>query len=707
MNYSTAPSGFQQPPTPRVERILQAFGPGTVLIPTRPGTKEPFQTGYPGFGIDKMSDPEHLAILEKSNIAILTGAASGNLISIDFDDDAAFKEFCDLNPKICETRRTVGARGCNLWFRIIGTYPDGVKKLSGSEDVTVGEWRAGSCITVVDGRHPSGIDYRLDLRFPVREVEFADITWPEGWKNVPGKADQSNLSDELVKRCGPPFFVGSAGGIQINESFIVEWIRAERHIVCAREDGKMYVYDEKVGIWSQYSNREIDRHILSYISRLAIESRTERLHLHNRSGVVRSIRQQLEAVTTESFFEPLVLDGWVAFPANSNTVALILPTQEEQARIFALPYSSTFRFVWKSPLDFIPGATCPRFHNEFLAPVLHPDDIRLLRMMCGLMLIGPNDSQKILLLEGAGDLGKGTLVRILQMIVGVAATEELRTRHLDSRFETARFLGKRILLGQDVQQDFLNTRNAALLKALTGGDTVGVERKGSNEAGHVKGNFHVIITSNAALTIRIESDASAWMRRLVVISFHRPVEGVPKRIPKLDEVLVREEGQGILSWLLDGACEALAEIQMHGSIRLTEAQRQRVEERVRLSDTVGEFVNFRLVSKVGARVPTHVLWSSYLSFCEVQGAAVMAESSFHSRIKQELRERFGGHVRASENVLHEGQRCRGYVGVELFPEVAEAVNTDNTDNTEEWNFWSRKAALTMGFHLQQAQLRKA
>lgn len=677
MNHSTTPGGFQQPPFPRVERVRTTFGDDATLIPTRPGTKEPFQKGYNNFGIEKMSDPEHLALLEKSNIAILTGPSSGNLISIDFDSDEAYEEFRVLNPHLCETRRTVGARGCNLWLRLTGSYPKGMKKLFGRGGSPVGEWRGGDCITVVDGKHPKGMAYRIDPQFLLRVIAFEDIRWPEDWTGFPGQVD---LFEDLTKRVGDPFAEGGGGSVQVNESFIVGWMLAENQIVHATENGRFYVYDENAGIWMYKSDPEVHRLITDYITRLAIESGMGRIHLQNRSGNVRSIRQHLAAMTTKLFFEPLALNGWVVFPANSGAVALILPTKEEPAQISPYPYSSTFRFTWKSSLDFAPGAVCPRFQEELLVPVLHPEDIQLLQRLCGLMLIGANDIQKILLLEGAGGLGKGTFVRILQLIVGVAATEELRTRHLGSRFETARFVGRRILLGQDVPQDFLSTAAAAFLKTLTGGDTVGVERKGSNEAGYIKGDFHVIITSNAPLAVRVEADADAWMRRLIVIPFHRPIGGETKRVPKLEEILVHEEGEGILNWFLKGACEALGEIQEHGSVRLTDAQLRRVDDRVRRSDTVAEFLGLRLVAKAGARVASHALWAGYLSFCEAQGAWAVPERSFQLRIKQEMNDRWGAQVQASENVVHGGKRCRGYFGVELSPDVPEAVNTHHTDD---------------------------
>lgn len=664
MTNNTLHGDVQQPPFPRVERVRTTFGNDAILIPARAGTKQPLQQGYTHFGIDKMTDPQHLAILERNNIAILTGAASGNLISIDFDDDAAYKEFCDLNPELCKTRRTIGARGCNLWYRISGEYPTGVRKLTGRDGRPVGELRAGGGITVVAGRHPLGTDYQIDSSFLLRVVAFEDIRWPESWNGVTEKVDPL---DELTRKHGPPMLVGERGGVQLNEAFIAAWILKENHIAFAKENERFYMYDEAAGIWPVRSAREVDRLIHDYIARLASESTVDRVHLQNRSGIAASIRQQLAALTSQAFFVPFRADRWIAFPANNTVVAVIPASSGCLENLAAIPFNPSFRFITKSEVDFAVGAGCPRFLGDLLGPVLSPDDILLLQKMVGLAIVGENDVQKILLLEGQGNLGKGVLVRVIQKMMGRVLTTELRTRHLEGRFETSRFLGKRLLLGHDVQPDFLNTKSASLLKALTGGDSVSTEVKGSNGICDLEGRLHVFITSNAPLLVRVEADASAWRRRLVIISFHPPAGGLATRIPRFEDELVRGEGPGILNWMLQGALAAWADIRETGTIRMTPEQARRVDDRVRASDTVGVFVEERLDVLPEGGVASQTLWEAYLGFCRERGFAAVLERVFLTQIKAVMEVRWGGRVQATENLSHNGVRCRGYRGVGLLP----------------------------------------
>lgn len=663
--FSTNPQPQQSPQPSRVARLQQIFGIDTVMVPTKWGTKEPFLTGYPEFTIAKMSDPQYLALLESHNIAILTGPPSGGLNSIDFDDNAAAVEFRKHNPELARSIISKGARGCNLWLRIDGEYPIGVVKLVGPAGESLGEWRAGGGITVVDGRHPSGQDYAIYGNGHVVGVRFDQINWPEEWKNYPGRTDPFAV---LVERHGPPFINGPKGGHLLNESFVVAWILSENELTYALENRSFYRYDEESGIWILTDARVVGRMIHGYLERLAQHNGNEALHIHNRSTVVTSIRKGLEAKAAEKMFSTRGADTIALFAAANTVVRVEFPNPLSPAGgISSCPYLPDYRFVAKSVVSYVPGAECPRFLNEVLAPVLDPDDIELLLMLCGLVLLGENRLQKIIVLEGDAGSGKGVAVRCLCAVLGPGMTTELRTKHLDGRFETSRYAGKRLLVGNDVASDFLSTAGASMLKALTGGDTLSTESKGGNVPVDLEGNFHVIITGNAELRVRLDSDGDAWLRRLAIFRFRRQPESPRTNIMNFDRLLIATEGSGILNLLLHYGRQALFEIRQYGEILVSDAQRKRVEDRVRASDTLGAFVADRLQPADQGQVTSAELWSDYVRFCAEQEWAALPQRSFHKRLKEELSTRYGQAVTASENVTHNQKRGRGYRGVVLMP----------------------------------------
>ena len=48
------------------------------------------------------------------------------------------------------------------------------------------------------------------------------------------------------------------------------------------------------------------------------------------------------------------------------------------------------------------------------------------------------------------------------------------------------------------------------------------EIKGSNERPEIQGQFNIIITCNSRLSVRLEGDADAWRRRLVIVGYRKP-----------------------------------------------------------------------------------------------------------------------------------------------------------------------------------------
>lgn len=91
---------------------------------------------------------------------------------------------------------------------------------------------------------------------------------------------------------------------------------------------------------------------------------------------------------------------------------------------------------------------------------------------------------------------------------GASAT--LRTSLLDARFELGRFLGRTLLYGADVPQDFLNCESAGVLKALSGGDPMSFEFKNSNARPEITCAFNVVVTCNTHPRIRLQGDLEAW-----------------------------------------------------------------------------------------------------------------------------------------------------------------------------------------------------
>jgi len=122
---------------------------------------------------------------------------------------------------------------------------------------------------------------------------------------------------------------------------------------------------------------------------------------------------------------------------------------------------------WRWPLT---GGNLSAVSQYAAQPGLGPEDVELLQRWCGLALIGINLAQRLIILTGTAGGGKGTFIRVLNGIIGPTNVGTLRPDLLCERFELGRLLGKSLLYGADVAENFLNCKGASVLKALTGGD---------------------------------------------------------------------------------------------------------------------------------------------------------------------------------------------------------------------------------------------
>ena len=113
---------------------------------------------------------------DETNVAVVQGKPSSGLISIDFDEVKALKEFRALNPALKDTLTTSAARGANLWFKMQGNYPP-LTRLKRGRSIWA-EWRSTGAFTVIHGIHEEGMPYTSNEKKPI-SICLEDIFFPE------------------------------------------------------------------------------------------------------------------------------------------------------------------------------------------------------------------------------------------------------------------------------------------------------------------------------------------------------------------------------------------------------------------------------------------------------------------------------------------------------------------------------------------------
>ena len=464
------------------------------------------------------------------------------------------------------------------------------------------------------------------------------------------------LIRKLAVRYGDPFVRSVKGKpLSVNQRFASAWCAHTFNLLFDPTLDRFYEYDPSTGLWVQRTDAFVTDQIGDAVGELL--SLLSAVHLLSKCG-----QSLLAAITTLLKGRIEKQDVWSKSDNRihlSNGMLQINAVDLPQLGTFSPEFYSRNRssYPWK------PDADCPRFLRELLEPALSTEDILLLQKYAGQCLLGSNASQTLLLIRGTAGGGKSTLCEIIEKVIGEANVAQLRVEQLTNRFETLRFQGRTLLSGKDVAGNFLDSKGAYILKALVGGDRLEGEVKGGNLSFAIRGEYNSIITSNSRLCVRLDGDAAAWRRRLLIIDFDQPP--VAKRIPFFAAQLLEEEGEGILHWMIDGSIALLADLEQFGSVRLSDTQTRRVEDLLAESDSIRAFVR-DCVEKADPcfDITTSELTAAYFDYCDSRGWEAWPRRRFETSATDIMMEI---HRAARRNdIERDGTKHRGYSNVRFI-----------------------------------------
>jgi P4 family phage/plasmid primase-like protien len=482
------------------------------------------------------------------------------------------------------------------------------------------------------------------------------------------KLHEKGLVQALVERHGLPLHKGRRDrpGV-LNEPFWAALYAAENHILYEPRENRFYRYEDSDGLYHPLSEHQLLTRLEERMLRAARSWRGfSKLQLFRGArqlgGVISHLKGRVERED--------------AFGANRDLIHVangVLDLSDETIRL--LPFSPDLLARNGVPIFYDPEATCPQFESKLLS-LIEPEDRELLLKFLGQFLTGYNSAQRILILEGLPETGKSTTAEIAKLLIGPRNCAELRTKHLEGRFEIGRLWGRTLVIGADVPVWFLNQEGSYRLKSIVGGDLLDAEKKSSNVYFSMLGAFNVLLTANARLRIRLDGDRGAWERRLAIIHYGKARTG--ERINDFGQKLIKEEGSGILNLALEGLRKLRADLRERGDIKLTEAQRKRVKSFLDESDGLRLFLKDSVQTKEGGNLTTTEIVERFAVYSSEHGWG-MSSTMAERQLPDLMMELFN--VSKSNNIEREGapkadghreiKQLRGFRGVTFRPDYDE------------------------------------
>ncbi|GAJ00410.1 unnamed protein product, partial [marine sediment metagenome] len=139
------------------------------------------------------------------------------------------------------------------------------------------------------------------------------------------------------------------------------------------------------------------------------------------------------------------------------------------------PHTPEFLSNIRIPVIYDPDTDCPRVRRFFIE-VLRQEDIPVIEELFGYCLIPDYTIQRAFLFLGDGANGKSTLLELLKHLIGADNCTNMSLQAIEyQRFAKAALFGKLANIYADIPATRME--HVGVFKTLTGGDTVGAEKK--------------------------------------------------------------------------------------------------------------------------------------------------------------------------------------------------------------------------------------
>ncbi|WP_398870921.1 phage/plasmid primase, P4 family [Streptomyces mirabilis] len=284
----------------------------------------------------------------------------------------------------------------------------------------------------------------------------------------------------------------------------------------------------------------------------------------------------------------------------------------------------------------------PRWHR-FLSDTFGDDSdgqemIDFLHLLLGYSITGDVGAQVMPFLHGEGKNGKSVLMDTMIQILGDYADAAPpgflmdRGSVAEHSTELTELHGCRLIVCSELKAS--DKFDEARVRLLTGGDKIKARRM-RQDYFSFSPTHHLWLLGNHRP--EVSTGGYAFWRRIRLLPFTRTVPA-EHRIDNLAFELVRDEGPGILQWLIDGARRYLATRDpLDGPERVHTA----TGDYARTEDHIGRFLTECCTRSRGAapdlRVEQGALYAQYSAWCSAdEDVRPVTPRAFAHRVRQEI-----------------------------------------------------------------------
>lgn len=331
-----------------------------------------------------------------------------------------------------------------------------------------------------------------------------------------------------------------------------------------------------------------------------------------------------------------------------------------------LPHTPEYFSTTQIPFDYNPEADCPRF-KTFIDQVAvnDPKNAAMIQEMYGYCLMDGNPRHKVFYLYGlTARNGKSTVAKVICGLIGRGNTSMLSLSQIasDNSSILGAMVGKQLNFSDEVSSKYVES------PALTMMSSEGIIEVNPKYKKSFMYQVHskFIIACNDIPRFK---ESQGMKHRTIIIPFMYQIPEA-KRIFRLDEILLEEEGSGILNWAIQGAQLLNTNNQFTISKESAEdSYDSELESNPVLAylehtyDFSKEFENLTMVEEMyGNDKEGGAPATGFRDYCHKKGIGLMSYQKFSKELKRFMRET--GKIESRRELTDDNiAGRRGYVGL--------------------------------------------
>lgn len=260
---------------------------------------------------------------------------------------------------------------------------------------------------------------------------------------------------------------------------------------------------------------------------------------------------------------------------------------------------------------------------KFFQELVTDKDMKLLTEFCAYCLYRRNPHKKAFMLNGGGNNGKTTFLKVVMALLGSENYSAVELQDLDdNRFAKIDLYGKHANLVDDLPSRALKQTGA--FKAITGNGEISGEMK---YGGRFKFRPYVKMCFATNNVPRTNDDSDAFYERWIILNFPNSFIGESADTELDEKLTTNTEMEGLLRFCLS----ILPKLIEKGFSDQETTEEKRIKYS-RLSDPVGSFLTDEIEWDVTYATPKESLYNAFKQYCKTNNYPVITEKTFSRAI---------------------------------------------------------------------------